>query len=159
MASVKKKNISISGVIPDVVQHKGWQDKLEMHSFFPIWEKVVGENVSCCSRPLKIVKDVLWLEVENSTWMQQLQYDKLQILSDINSTLTTTRIRDIKFTLPRDDEKLRGYELPAVQFKSPDPEALRKFEEQVGIIKDDAIREALVRLWYLSKACRREKKD
>ncbi|MBM9605173.1 DUF721 domain-containing protein [Desulfopila inferna] len=154
-----RKYMTVSGVLPEVVRHQGWAAKLEMHSFFPIWEKVVGENVACCSRPLKIVKDVLWLEVESSTWMQQLQFEKMRILDDINATLTRSRIRDIRFLLPRDEEQGPSKELPEIIFVSPDPEALRKFEKQVGIIEDEAIRESLIRLWYLTKACRRKQKS
>lgn len=153
-----KKYQSISKVLPEVARYKGWDVKLDMHSFFPIWEKVVDENVSCCSRPLKIVKNVLWLEVENSTWMQQLQFEKSRILDDINATLKLSRIRDIKFLLPLEEDRKPVYALPDITFIPPDPEELRKFEEQVGVIEDDAIRESLIRLWYLSKACRRKQK-
>ena len=153
---VKKSGV-VSGVLPDIVDHKGWKMKLDMHSFFPIWHKVVSENVASCSRPLKIVKDTLWLEVSNSSWMQQLQFEKRQILQDINATLKISRIRDIKFILPQDDKGAREKDEKPLSFVSPDPEVLQKFEQQVGVIEDDAIRDSLIRLWYLSKACRREK--
>jgi len=154
----KYKQRSVSGVLPDVVKEKGWQVKLDMHSFFPRWHKVVDARVSECSRPLKIVKDVLWLEVENSTWMQQLQYEKMQILDDINATLQLSRIRDIKFLLPKEEVVAPQYELPPVSFTTPDPEKVASFENQISVIKDEAIRESLMRLWYLSQACRRDKK-
>ncbi len=153
---VKKSGV-VSRVLPDIVDHKGWKMKLDMHSFFPIWHKVVSENVASCSRPLKIVKDTLWLEVSNSSWMQQLQFEKRQILQDINATLKISRIRDIKFILPQDDKGAREKDEKPLSFVSPDPEVLQKFEQQVGVIEDDAIRDSLIRLWYLSKACRREK--
>lgn len=157
MGSGKQKwNRPVSSVLPEISRFKGWDIKLDMHSFFPKWDRVVGENVASCSRPLKIVKTTLWLEVENSTWMQQLQFEKRRILDDINATLKLSRITDIKFVLPRDEEDDAAKERPRVSFVSPDPEILEQFEKQVGIIKDDAIRESLVRLWYLSKACRRE---
>ena len=152
-----KKTHRITGILPDVVREKGWAVKLDMHSFFPIWEKVVSDNAAACSRPLKIVKDVLWLEVENSTWMQQLLFEKMQILDDINATLTLSRIRDIKFVLPQDDNSARREETEGITFVPPAPEAVRKFEKQVSVIEDDAARDALMRLWYLSKACRRTK--
>lgn len=156
MSSKKiKKTGAVSTVLPDIVDHKGWRMKLDMYSFFPIWHKVVSENVACCSRPLKIVKDTLWLEVDNSTWMQQLQFEKKHILNDINATLKISRIRDIKFVLPQDEDENTKKRDQSLSFVSPDPEALQKFEQQVGVIEDDAIRESLIRLWYLSKACRR----
>ncbi|MEE4240711.1 MAG: DUF721 domain-containing protein [Desulfopila sp.] len=152
----KRKHQNLSGILPEVVRHKGWAVKLDLHSIFPIWEKVVGEEIADCSRPLKIVKNVLWLEVENSTWMQQLQFEKCRMLDAINACLKISKIKDIKFLLPRRDNEPPVRKLPEIVFVSPDPEELRKFEEQVGVISDEAIRESLVRLWYLSKACRRK---
>ncbi len=153
--NTRKKRV-ISAVLPGVVRDRGWAVKLDMHSFFPIWDKVVSGNAAECSRPLKIVRDVLWLEVDNSTWMQQLQFEKVKILEEINATLKLSRIRDIKFVLPQDDDVEKGGDLRKITFVSPDPEDLEKFEEQASVIEDDAIRDALVRLWYLSKACRRD---
>lgn len=143
--------------MPDVVRHHGWEMKLDMHSFFPKWNKVVGKQVSECSRPLKIVKNILWLEVENSAWMQQLQFEKAQILEDINKTLKISRIRDIKFILPDESDKVEPQE-QKLTFVSPDPLDLHAFEKQAAIIEDEEARDALVRLWYLSKACRKDEK-
>ncbi len=157
MSEKAKRSRSVAGVLPEIVDHKGWRRKLEMHSFFPIWHKVVNENVACCSRPLKIVKNTLWLEVESSTWMQQLQFEKNQILDAVNATLKTSRISDIKFVLSQEMEKDKKNKPAALSFVSPDPETLQKFEQHVGVIEDDAIRESLIRLWYLSKACKRPK--
>lgn len=152
----RKKYSKVAGVLPSVVRHKGWDVKLDMHSFFPIWEKVVGREIASCSRPLKIVKQTLLLEVANSAWIQQLQFDKAQILENINATLKLSRLKDIRFVLPQEDEEDKRRE-EKISFISPDPEILQKFESQAALIEDDASREALVRLWYLSKACRRGK--
>ncbi len=151
----RKKASPITGVLPGVVRGKGWEEKLDMHSFFPIWKKVVSENAVACSRPLKIVKDILWLEVENSTWMQQLQFEKMQLLDDINATLKISRIRDIKFVLALDDAEPQPKKKADIAFMPPDPDDLKKFEEQASAIEDEVIRESLIRLWYLTKACRR----
>ena len=149
---------SVNGFLADLIRHKGWREKLEMHSIFPKWERVVAEHVAECARPLKIVKEVLWIEVENSTWMQQLQYEKFQILDEINRTLKYSRIRDIRFTLPTEKGAEDEYKLPHVFFESVDPSEVKRFEEQVSVIEDEPTREAMIRLWYLSRACRREKK-
>lgn len=147
---------SIAGVLPEVTRHQGWAAKLDMHSFFPKWTEIVDDEVAECSRPLKIVKDVLWLEVESSTWMQQLQFEKVRILEAVNATLKISRLKDIKFVLAKGGEKTGGYELPELSYEPPDPGELKKFEEQVSVIEDDSIRDSLVRLWYLAKACKRK---
>jgi len=147
---------SIAGVLPEVARHQGWAAKLDMHSFFPKWAEIVGDEVAEYSRPLKIVKDVLWLEVESSTWMQQLQFEKVQILEDVNATLKISQLKDIKFVLARGGEETAGYQLPELSYEPPDPGELKKFEDQVSVIEDDGIRDSLVRLWYLAKACKRK---
>lgn len=154
-----KSQRKVAGILPDILSHHGWHKKLEMHSFFPQWEKIVGETVAECSKPKKIVKDVLWVEVSNSAWMQQLQFEKFQILEDINATLRHSRIRDIKFTLPQEKDEKQKIGIPPLLFSTPDPDKLSRFEKQAEVIQDDAARKALIRLWYLSQACRREKKE
>ncbi len=159
MASAKKKTGGdIAGVLPDIVRHKGWQVKLEQHSFFPVWEDVVGEDLAGCSRPLKVVKNVLWLEVANSTWMQQLQFEKRRILEAVNARLSRSTIKDIRFMLAGDEHDEEPQKQPGVTFVPPDPEKLRKFEQQVSCIEDETTRDGLVRLWYLTKSCRRRRK-
>jgi len=156
MASAKRKTGGdIAGVLPEIVRHKGWQVKLEQHSFFPVWEEVVGEELAGCSRPLKVVKNVLWLEVVNSTWMQQLQFEKRRILDAVNARLALSKIKDIKFMLAGAEQDEKQQRAPEVSFVPPDPEQLRTFEQQVSCIEDEASRNGLVRLWYLTKACRR----
>lgn len=152
----QRKYAIIAGILPEVARHHGWSNKLDQHSFFPHWAEIVDEDVGQCSRPLKIVKNVLWLEVENSTWMQQLQFEKVRILEDINATLKLSRIKDIKFVLARDDQENRRYVLPELSYHPPTPEEVKKFEAQVEVIEDEKIRDSLVRLWYLAKACKRK---
>jgi hypothetical protein len=157
-AKKRKKYDQVADVLPEVTRHQGWDVKLDMHSFFPKWKKVVGEDIASCSKPLKITKDTLWLEVESSTWMQQLQFEKLRILEAINATLKLSKIRDIRFVLPHASGEQAEECGPGLSYVPPDPKELEKFEQQVGIIEDEASREALLRLWYLAKSCRPDKR-
>lgn len=155
MATKKyRKYDQVADVLPEVSRHQGWDVKLDMHSFFPKWKNVVDKDVASCSKPLKIVKDTLWLEVENSTWMQQLQFEKLRILEAINATLKLSRIRDIRFVLPREEENQAKEGGAGISYDPPDTKELEKFEQQVSGIEDEASRQALVRLWYLAKSCK-----
>lgn len=156
-AKKRKKYDQVADVLPEVTRHQGWDVKLDMHSFFPKWKNIVSEDVASCSRPLKIVKDTLWLEVENSTWMQQLQYEKLRILEAINATLKLSRIRDIRFILPHDSGEQAKQSGPGISYVPPERKELEKFEQQVSVIEDEASRQALIRLWYLAKSCRPDK--
>lgn len=155
MAAKKRKtHDQVAKVLSEVTRHQGWNVKLDMHSFFPKWKNIVDEDVASCSKPLKITKDTLWLEVENSTWMQQLQFEKLRILEAINATLKLSKIKDIRFVLPHHSEEQKQERGPGLRYVPPDSAELEKFERQVSIIEDEASRQALVRLWYLAKSCK-----
>ncbi len=147
---------SVSGLLSHVAKDRGWEIKLDMHSVFLNWENLAGETYASCSRPCKIVKNVLWIEVDNSSWMQQMQYDKIAFLERLNASLKLSRFSDIKFLLPEKvDDGVRKKE-PKIRFESPNREELKEFEQQAGIIEDEKSRDALIRLWYLSKACKKE---
>lgn len=146
----------VSGVLSGVVIHQGWEKKLDMHSVFLKWEKLVGDNLADCTRPYKIVNNVLWVEVSTSSWMQQLQFEKITLLETLNQSLRLSSFSDIKFVLPEKTEKEAKEDKQKLRFVAPDNQELQEFEQQVSLIKDVESREALVRLWYLSKACRKD---
>ncbi len=154
----RKKEQPMSAILPGVLRDKNWERQLDLHSIFPKWQELVDEETARYAVPRKIVRGILWIEVENSIWLQQLQYKKVVLLDTINAFLKKSSIKDIRFTLPSEEEK-RKEKKQALKFEPPPPQELQKFEEQAAFVEDDASREMLIRLWYLSKACKREKSD
>ncbi|MBW1634978.1 MAG: DUF721 domain-containing protein [Deltaproteobacteria bacterium] len=152
--SKKKKPKAAAAVLPDLLREKGWEKQLDLHTIFPRWRELVDVEISDHAQPLKIVRGILWLEVENSSWMQQLQYRKFELLDILNQSLRLSRITDIKLVLPVGVKKSRKVVARTVSFVKPDKEKLAAFERQVGCIADEKCREALLQLWYLSHACR-----
>lgn len=138
-----------------VTEQQGWRQQLDLHSFFPHWDRLLPQSITAHSRPLKIVNRVLWLETDNSAWMQHLQFQKLRILETINHTLRLGQLEDIRFILADGTTAKIKTEQPTVQFIPPSPSELQSFEKQISSIQDEAIREALMSLWYQSKSCRR----
>ena len=76
------------------------------------------------------------------------------MLEGLNAALQLSRLKDIKFTLEGESQKPQPKK-EAVTFVPVDAAELAAFEYQVSLIDDKESREALVRLWYLSRACRR----
>jgi len=152
--SKKKKEKDISGVLPTLMRERGWEKQLDLYSIFPCWQQLVGEDVSEHAHPLKIVRGTLWLEVENSSWLQHLQYQKIELLDILNQSLRLTRLSDIKMALPVGEKE--GEKVPdrVVSFVPPQRDKIAAFEQQVGCIADEKCREALMQFWYLSQACK-----
>jgi hypothetical protein len=161
MAGMKKsKQNKISRLIPSLLQDKGWEIQLDLHSIFPRWKELVGEEMSEYAQPLKIDRGVLWVEVANSSWLQQLQYEKLELLDILNSCFRLSSLRDIKMVLPKGGTgktEISAHEsAPVIKFVKPSEEKIAAFQQQVECIADEKCREALMQFWYLAQACKRK---
>lgn len=161
MAFRKKDNQSLlADVLPDLLFDKGWLKQLDLHSIFPKWKELVGEDLGNYAKPLKIERSVLWLEVENSAWLQQFQYDKMVLLDELNRHLQLGKLKDVKMLLPKgksEKSSLKEAEtLSKVTFSKPNEESVAAFQRQIESIKDEKCRESLMRFWYLAQACKRK---
>ena len=156
----KSDQDQISRMLQGLMHDKGWEKQLDLHSIFPRWRELVGEEVDSHTQPLKIERDVLWLEVESSTWMQQLQYQKLELLDSLNSCFRLSRLKDIKMVLPKKTAgkpgKSNRQSASAIEFIKPSEEKVAAFKSQVECIADEKCREALMQFWYLAEACKRK---
>lgn len=159
MAGVKKnKKNDIAGVLPSILRDNGWEKQLDLHSIFPNWQKLVRQEIGEHAQPLKIERGVLWLEVDNSSWLQQFQYEKLDILENLNRFLKLSTLTDIKMVLAKDEIRQKAPKPPPkVSFVRPSAEKVAAFQRQVECIADEKCRDALMQFWYLAEACKREK--
>jgi len=154
-----KEKTAVSAVIPWLSRSMGWEKQLDQYSLFVKWQEIVGEDLREHAQPQKIERGILWLEVENSSWLQEFQYSKMQLLEKLNSVLQLTSLHDVKMVLPKDDIfKKQENAGPVVTFVRPSPEKIAAFQRQAACIADEACRDALVQFWYLAEACKREKK-
>jgi predicted nucleic acid-binding Zn ribbon protein len=151
-----KNKESLASALPALIRDKGWEKQIDLYSIFTDWGKIVDATTAAHTRPLKIVREILWVAVDNSSWVHQLRFEKLSILEQVNAVLKLSRIKDIKFTVAEKPQDTDQKAKKKVAFSPVDPLELASFEDQAGLIEDEASRKALVRLWYLYKACRRE---
>lgn len=145
----------MAALLPNLVRDRGWEIQLDMHSVFARWPEVVDETTAAHARPQKIVRGVLWVEVENSAWLQQLQYQRHVLLESINGFLEKSQIQEIRLTLPEKPDK-PVEEKGAVRFAAPQAAEIESFEQQIAFIDDADCRQALMRFWYLTRACQRD---
>lgn len=153
--NLKKKIIDIAEFMPSLIRQKGWEVQVDLHSIFPNWRRIAGEAADY-AEPEKIVKHVLYLRVENSAWIQQLQYHKLELLDRLNAHLRLSTLKDIKFALAVSKPKKKKKAASSVCFEPPSTDEQEAFSRQIAIIEDEKIRESLMRIWYLAHSCKRK---
>jgi len=157
MPRIKKNNQpAVADILPGLVRQNGWEIQLDLHSVFGSWARIVEPETAEHCRPLKIRRGVLWLEVENSAWLQQLRFQKYQLLEAINATLTRSRIEDIKYVLPEGKGAAEKPQEIPVRFVPPPAAEVTAFRGRISFIDDEQCRESLFKFWYLVRACCRK---
>ena len=147
---------SLKATFAGIIRDKDWEKKFDQHRVFDKWHDLVDQETAKYARPLKIVNDVLWLEVDNSAWAQQFQFKKLELLELLNDYLRVAYFSDIRFTVGESTGSGQRSEDPGPRMVPPTTEEIEQFEKQIEFIEDEEIRKAMTRLWYVSKAVRRE---
>lgn len=153
----KKNNLlqDLKDILPHISQQRGWEEQLDLHSVFVRWHELLGREITQHCQPLKIVKKVLWVEVENSAWLQQFQFQTVVLLEILNKSLRISKIKGLRFVLAEYEAGEEDTSKKRLCYVQPDPQDIAAFEQQVGSISDKDARDALARFWYLSKACKR----
>ena len=66
-----------------------------------IWDAIVGERIAGKTKALYARDRKLIVEVENSTWMNELQFLKQEMIEKLNEKLGQWIIDDIHFLLKK----------------------------------------------------------
>jgi len=154
---MKKKSYKLQGLenfLPQLTQQHGWQEQLDLHSVFLHWEQLLDKEISKHCRPLKIMRGELWVEVENSAYLQQFQFQTRFFLNTLNKSLQLSKLKGIRFFVAEKDSQKSRQAEQTLHYVQPSPQEIKGFEQQVQSISDPEARDALLRFWYLAKACR-----
>lgn len=141
--------VEIKTLLADICRKKKWQQRLELHAIFQLWNGLVGEDIAAQAQPSLIRGLVLWVKVTDPIWMQQLHLQKPLLLEKINQQLTDIEFTDIRFQL--DTAAGVSHESsPAAAEKTITPparEELRKFEALISPLQNEEVKKSLRNLW------------
>jgi len=136
----------IGRTVKTVLQNLGMDRIIRKHSIWNGWEEIVGREVASHTRPAFYSGRCLFITVDHSTWMHQLNFLKESIIANINRKLGSEAVKEIRFrmgTLPDEDGKPED--------RSPVPTRLGRkerkvVEESISMISSKELRETLSRI-------------
>jgi len=115
-------------VIAQLLESLGLDERMQQYRSLIIWDKVVGPQIAARARPVRIRDGVLEVNVDQPTWMQQLQLMKPKILARLNAELGEETIREI--FLKRGKVDARGGATPPAE-ASPTWRAVQLEESEI----------------------------
>jgi predicted nucleic acid-binding Zn ribbon protein len=148
---IQNEPVSIKNLLQKVIAGKKWQSRLELHQVFDLWNEIVGPDISERAQPSRIRRTVLWVDVTDSIWMQQLHLQKILLLDLINQKLDGSVISEIRFQLNVNLEKEKQ-ETPQAQPPRPlNKKKQEAFEDILAPVTNKDVREALRNIWKKSQ--------
>jgi predicted nucleic acid-binding Zn ribbon protein len=82
-----------------VLDRKGLGAKLEAASVLTEWESLVGPQIAAVTRAQKVSEGVLFVAVDSSAWMMELNLMKMELMRRVNAGKSGGRIRQIVFVM------------------------------------------------------------
>lgn len=145
------KITAIGNLLGTLSLDKRWRERLGLHAVFLFWNEVVGEEIACRAQPTIIRGTVLWVEVGDPVWLQQLHLQRGTLLGEINRRLPSeTKLTDIRFqlnsTLDREPAPVEAAaSAPAPPFLTP--QEARELDALLATLADDEARATMRRFW------------
>lgn len=151
-----KKLTDIGTLLTGLAASRNWHVNLKRHRLFEFWERAVGKEIAAQAQPKVIRGTVLWVEVTDSVWMQQLHLLKEHLRQVLNDRIGADGISDIRFSLtaclkPVASWKEQDGREASPVMVAPDPEKLARFEKMISVITDDAARNSFRKLWLVQQ--------
>jgi predicted nucleic acid-binding Zn ribbon protein len=95
----KRTPETVGSILERVFTSLNLNIKVKQYQIWDVWEGVVGEAIARQAQPHQIRNMVLWVNVSSSTWMQQLEFMKKQIVNRLNDSIGEVVIQDIHFRI------------------------------------------------------------
>ena len=117
---------------------------LRAYSIWGAWKEIVGETIALQTQPRLIRNRILFIDVSHSTWIQQLQFLKSNLLEKMNAFIGEPYLQDIRFKLGKiTPAPLPSARTPAFLEEDLEPETLKRIEEVLKTIDDPEVKISL----------------
>jgi hypothetical protein len=102
-----RKQVPIDSLIGRLIAHHGLTDEVRQRCVCIYWPEIAGERIASKTFPMAFLEGTLQVAASSSSWIQELQFFKAQLIAKINAWVDTNRVwlgppplvHDIRFVL------------------------------------------------------------
>jgi predicted nucleic acid-binding Zn ribbon protein len=89
--------IKLKTALESTLKETGSQEMVTQGKAITLWSKAAGKEISKVTEATDLQKGVMFIKTENSSWRNELMFQKEEIIKKINTLLNNNIIKDIKF--------------------------------------------------------------
>ncbi len=86
-------------ILESVLGEQDLSGDIEAYRVFSKWGDIVGTRVAAHTRPMRLTRNILYIEVDDHLWLAQLKYMKADILGKLEKSTKPGLFKDLKFFL------------------------------------------------------------
>jgi predicted nucleic acid-binding Zn ribbon protein len=94
-----RKPKTIGDVLAQLITARGYGRVQANEDFTTAWQAAVGETIARYTRPGRLRRGVLEVTVSNSMMVQELTFQKQQLIAKLQCEFPDARIRDLRFRI------------------------------------------------------------
>lgn len=99
MNSPWKQPTPLADTLRQLLKKKHYGKAIKQQQIFENWPKLVGNALAKKTKPKRIAQNTLWVAVEHSSWIQELQFLKEPLLNKLAKLYPHSGIQKIRFVL------------------------------------------------------------
>ena len=88
---------SINTVLDSFLNNSGLSSGVNQQKAMEFWSEIVGDKIAENTEAVSVKHGVLFVKASSSTWSQELQLKKKEVLSKINKRIGKKTITDLRF--------------------------------------------------------------
>lgn len=143
---MKRMPVALAQTVEAVLKDMGMDRTVARHAIWPCWEEIVGREIGTHTQPEFFSGKTLFVSVDHSVWLHQLNFLKDRILTKINSRLGAQSVSEIHFRIGQISSRKRPAD-QGVREEAP-VSAAEKEEVQEGLraLPSPELRDMLCRI-------------
>ena len=87
---------SLKTLLSDLIESKGWSDKIDEGRLPDIWDEVVGEHIAKATKVRKFENGVLFVSTDSSTWRSEIKLMAPMLIEKLNEKIGKNLIKELK---------------------------------------------------------------
>ncbi len=150
-----KRPEPVRGILKSTLKGLELEFHVKAYSVWGSWREIVGESMARQAQPRSIRNRILFIDVSHSTWVQQLQFLKSDLLEKLNAFLGEPVFKDIRFRLGK-ITPLPNLSPESDRPREVDEQTLGEIDGYIQSIRDEevkrGVREVLIRSAQLERS-------
>ena len=90
------KTAPLEAALHNAIVQQGLDRGIREQRLFIQWEEIVGTAIARHSKPVRLRNGLLWVQVTEAAWRQELSLMRIELVAKINTAVGSDLVKEIR---------------------------------------------------------------